>query len=108
MLDEAASLARAIDLDIQGAEIVALSRVKPSTLLGNGVVERLAERIARERIAVVVINGTLSPVQQRNLQCSKLHDRTPILKFSLAREPWKVVQVELAALNYARSWLVRP
>ena len=113
MLDEAASLARAIDLDIQGAEIVALSRVKPSTLLGNGVVERLAERIARERIAVVVINGTLSPVQQRNLEKAwktKVIDRTGlILEIFGARARTREgrLQVELAALNYARSRLVR-
>lgn len=113
MLEEAIGLARAIDLEIRGAEIVPLSRIKPATLFGGGAVERLAERIKDEEIDVVVVNGILTPIQQRNLEKewkAKVIDRTGlILEIFGARARTKEgsLQVELAALNYARSRLVR-
>lgn len=112
-LEEAVRLAEAIELDIIQGEIVAVNRPKPATLLGGGAVERLAGYIAHHDIAVVVIDGALTPIQQRNLETTwnaKVIDRTGlILEIFGARARTKEgrLQVELAALSYQRSRLVR-
>jgi len=69
-LDEAVGLARAINLDIAAAEIVRLARPVPGTLLGSGMVATLGTTIAENQIGLVVVDGTVSPVQQRNLNGS--------------------------------------
>lgn len=127
-LDEAVGLAKAIGLVVCHAEIVTVASVRPSTLFGSGTVERLHHLIQSLRdspekdngeassngsVAVVVINGTLTPVQQRNLERSwacKVIDRTGIILEifgARARTAEGRFQVELAALTYQRSRLVR-
>jgi GTPase len=112
-LEEAVGLARSIDLDIVHAEIVKLAQPRPSTLLGSGAVERLKELIAAEEITLAVVDWALTPVQQRNLEKawnSKVIDRTGLILEifgARARTAEGKLQVELAALNYQRSRLVR-
>ncbi|CAA7621801.1 GTPase HflX [Magnetospirillum sp. SS-4] len=112
-LAEAVGLAQAIDLDIIAAEAVGVAKKRPATLLGKGAVERLAETVAEAEIALVVVDGHLSPVQQRNLEkawACKVIDRTGlILEIFGARARTREgrLQVELAALSYQRSRLVR-
>ena len=112
-LDEAVGLARAINLDVVGGEIVRLSRPAPGTLIGKGGVEMLGEAIAENNIGLVVIDGALSPVQQRNLERqwkAKVIDRTGLILEifgARARTHEGRLQVELAALSYQRSRLVR-
>jgi len=112
-LDEAVGLARAIDLDIVHAEIVRLSRPVPGTLFGSGNVEKLRGLIADNAIGLVVVDGPLSPVQQRNLERrwnAKVIDRTGLILEIFgerARTHEGRLQVELAALSYQRSRLVR-
>jgi GTP-binding protein HflX len=112
-LDEAVGLAQAIALDIVAAEVVPVSRRRPATLLGKGAVERLAETVKAEEIAVAVMDGHLSPVQQRNLEKAwscKVIDRTGLILEIFgerARTREGSLQVELAALSYQRSRLVR-
>jgi GTPase len=112
-LDEAVGLARAINLEVVGGEIVRLARPVPGTLLGKGSVETLGVAIAEQQIALVVVDGTLSPVQQRNLERSwktKVIDRTGLILEifgARARTHEGRLQVELAALSYQRSRLVR-
>ncbi|MBV9553940.1 MAG: GTPase HflX, partial [Alphaproteobacteria bacterium] len=104
-LDEAVGLARAIELDVVGAEIVRLARPAPATLLGKGSVDTLAERLAERRIELVVVDGALSPVQQRNLERrwkTKVIDRTGLILEifgARARTHEGRLQVELAALT---------
>ena len=43
--EEAAGLARAIDLEVAGAESVSLNAVRPATFIGKGKVEELAARV---------------------------------------------------------------
>jgi len=122
-LDEAVGLARAIDLNVVYATALPVDRPRPATLLGSGTVERIGRVIhdAGESgdakngggITVVIVDGIVSPVQQRNLerawQC-KVIDRTGlILEIFGARARTKEgrLQVELAALTYQRSRLVR-
>src|SRR5258708_39390550 len=51
-LEEAVGLARAIDLEVVHGEVVRLSRLRPSTLLGSGAVERLKTLIEAEEIGL--------------------------------------------------------
>ena len=112
-LAEAVSLAEAIGLVVAFSEVVSLSRPRAGTLFGMGRVEALAAAVADRRLEVVVVDGALSPVQQRNLERSwrsKVIDRTAlILEIFAARARTREgrLQVELAALSYQRSRLVR-
>ena len=112
-LEEATRLAEAIDLEIVDTEIVKLAKPRSASLMGSGTVERFAGYIAAHDIEVVVIDGALTPIQQRNLERSwkcKVIDRTGlILEIFGARARTKegTLQVELAALSYQRSRLVR-
>jgi GTPase len=112
-LAEVVALARAIDLDVAHAEVVRLSRPRPSTLLGSGAVETFKELIAAEEITLVVVDWALTPVQQRNLERAwscKVIDRTGLILEifgARARTAEGKLQVELAALSYQRSRLVR-
>jgi GTP-binding protein HflX len=98
---------------VQLAESLRLARPNPSTLLGKGVVERLKEQFAEKDVAVVIINHPLTPVQQRNLEREwqrKVIDRTGLIleifgERAQTREGQ--LQVELAALDFQRSRLVR-
>lgn len=113
MLDEAIALARAIDLMVFDAQSFNLSHPTPATLLGSGLVEEYAALIKENELDLAVIDHALSPVQQRNLEKAwhcKVIDRTGlILEIFGARARTKEgkLQVELAALSYQKSRLVR-
>jgi GTP-binding protein HflX len=112
-LEEAVGLARAIDLDVARAEIVPLRQMRPATLLGSGAVAALGEIVEAERIGIVIVDATVSPVQQRNLEKAwncKVIDRTGLILEifgARARTHEGRLQVELASLSYQRSRLVR-
>src|SRR6056297_596662 len=113
-LAEAVSLARALPgLEIAGAEIVRLPKAQPGQLFGKGKLEELGRRIENDDIELVLIDGPVTPVQQRNLERAwkvKLLDRTALILeiFSdRARTREGVLQVEMAALSYQRTRLVR-
>ena len=112
-LAEAAGLAEAIDLDVVEAEVCRVQRPNAGTLLGSGNVERYRLMVQVEEIGIAIVDADLSPVQQRNLEQAwncKVVDRTGlILEIFGARARTKEgqLQVELAALTYQRSRLVR-
>ena len=117
-LAEAVGLAQAINLDVVAAEIVPIRRPRPSTLFGAGKVEEIKQRLdggAPEEAGadLVVIDGPLSAIQQRNLERAwrcKVIDRTGLILEIFgdrARTREGQLQVELAALSYQRSRLVR-
>jgi GTP-binding protein HflX len=112
-LEEAIGLAKAIRLDVVRAEIAAIARPRPNSLLGSGTVENFGELIAENDIGLVVVDAPLSPVQQRNLERrwqAKVIDRTGLILEifgARARTHEGRLQVELAALTYQRSRLVR-
>ncbi|HZD25066.1 MAG TPA: GTPase HflX [Alphaproteobacteria bacterium] len=112
-LEEAVGLAQAIGLEVVAAELARLTRPRPATLLGGGLVERYAAQVPEREIEVVVIDGVLSPVQQRNLEKAwhcKVIDRTGLILeifAERARTREGRLQVELAQLTYQRSRLVR-
>jgi len=112
-LEEAAGLARAIDLKIIDSFLVQTSQPRPATLLGTGKVEDIAERIEREEIELVIVDHPLTPVQQRNLEREwkvKVIDRTGLILEIFGRRAQTregSLQVELAHLNYQKGRLVR-
>ena len=112
-LAEATSLARAIGLSVVRGILVPLRRRRPGYLLGAGVVDDMAGEVAAEEVDVVIVDATLTPVQQRNLEKAwnaKVIDRTAlILEIFGARAMTRegTLQVELAHLTYQKSRLVR-
>ena len=112
-LEEAVGLARAIDLEVVAALAVPLVTPRPATLLGSGKVDELAKRVGEERIGLVIVDGVLSPVQQRNLEKAwkaKVIDRTGLILEIFgerAQTSEGALQVELAHLNYQKKRLVR-
>jgi len=112
-LAEAVSLTAAINLDVVHSETVSLSAPKPGTLFGSGKMADYRDFIEANEIDVVVIDGQVTPVQQRNIERSihcKVVDRTGlILEIFGDRAQTKegVLQVELAHLSYQRTRLVR-
>jgi GTP-binding protein HflX len=112
-LDEAVGLALAIELDVVGQFSLSISAPRPSTLIGKGKVEEIADRIAAEDINLVVVDGALTPVQQRNLERAwgvKVIDRTGLILEIFgrrARTREGALQVEHAHLAYQKSRLVR-
>ena len=112
-LEEAVGLAAAINLDVVYSEIVKVKNIKPATLVGQGVLDRIKGEIASKGISLVVFDTSLSPIQQRNLEKKlevKVIDRTAlILEIFGERAQTKEgkLQVELAHLTYQRSRLVR-
>ena len=113
-IDEANALAKALPLvKIIGSTIVPLERLRPKEFFGTGKVSELAVKFKAEKVDLVIINSQISPVQQRNLEEKwqvKILDRTAlILEIFSDRAVTKegVIQVEMAALTYQRSRLVR-
>lgn len=113
-LEEAVSLAAALpSLVVLGSEVVPLPKVHPGMLFGSGKIAELKDRLAAQEIELVLIDGHVGPVQQRNLEKEwkvKVLDRTGLILeiFSdRARTREGVLQVEMAALSYQRTRLVR-
>ena len=113
-LDEAVALAAALpDLEVVGSEIVPLPKPHAGHLFGTGKIEELKARIDAADVELVLVDGPVSPVQQRNLEKQwgvKLLDRTGlILEIFSDRAATRegVLQVEMAALSYQRTRLVR-
>ncbi len=112
-LEEAIGLAHAIDLDVADTAIVPLAKATPATLIGSGKVEELKGRIAEAEASWPSSIIRLSPVQQRNLEKElkcKVIDRTALILEifgARARTHEGKLQVELAALEYQKSRLVR-
>ena len=112
-LAEAEGLTRAIALDVVHSEVVKLRNVQVSRLLGTGQIERLASQVAALDAEVVIIDGKVTPVQQRNLEKmlkAKVIDRTGLILEIFgerASTSEGTLQVELAHLQYQASRLVR-
>lgn len=113
-LEEAVALAAALpDLDVIGSNVVRLPKAHAGMLFGSGKIEELAGIFKQNEVELVLIDGPVSPVQQRNLEKAwkvKILDRTGlILEIFSDRAATRegVLQVEMAALSYQRTRLVR-
>jgi GTP-binding protein HflX len=113
-LDEAVALAAALPgLQVVGQDAVRLPKPQPGALFGSGKIEELAATLKENAVELVLVDGPVTPVQQRNLEKAwgvKLLDRTGlILEIFSDRAATRegVLQVEMAALSYQRTRLVR-
>jgi len=106
-------LAASIGLVVVHASVVPLRERRPATLLGEGQVANMGRAVAEHHVTVAIVDATLSPVQQRNLERAwecKVIDRTGLILDIFgerARTREGALQVELAHLDYQRSRLVR-
>ncbi len=106
-------LGHAIALDVVEAMLVPLAAFRPATLMGTGKADEIGLLIEQKEIGLAIADSALSPVQQRNLEriwkC-KVIDRTALILEifgARARTHEGKLQVELAALEYQKSRLVR-
>ncbi|WP_294613243.1 GTPase HflX [uncultured Roseovarius sp.] len=113
-LEEAVALAHALpDLDVVGSQVVRLRKPDAGKLFGKGKLEELRQAIEDNEVELVLVDGPVTPVQQRNLEKAwdvKVLDRTGlILEIFSDRAATRegVLQVEMAALSYQRTRLVR-
>ena len=117
-LEEAIALAHALPaIEVVGAEVARLRKPDAGMLFSKGKREEIGQHIAAaaegEGAELVLVDGPVTPVQQRNLEKAwgvKLLDRTGlILEIFADRAQTRegVLQVELAALAYQRTRLVR-
>ncbi len=112
-LGETARLAEALGLRVRGAESVRVRKPRAATLFGSGFVDRKRDAFQSAEADPVIVDGFLSPVQQRNLERGwgcKVLDRTALILEIFARRARSRegrVQVEHARLSYEKSRLVR-
>jgi GTP-binding protein HflX len=113
-LEEAVSLAVALpDLEVVGQGVVPLREPHPGMLFGSGKIKEIKDLLSDAEVELVLVDGPVTPVQQRNLEDAwkvKLLDRTGlILEIFSDRAATRegVLQVEMAALSYQRTRLVR-
>ena len=112
-LAEAQGLAEAIDLDVRQALLVPLPQPKPGALFGRGTVEEIKVLVTETQAELVIVDHSVTPVQQRNLEKAwqaKVLDRTGLILEIFgrrARTREGTLQVELAHLTYQKSRLVR-
>ncbi|MGE4611624.1 MAG: GTPase HflX [Paracoccaceae bacterium] len=112
-LEEAVNLAEALNVEVVLSSVVKIPKPRAGTLFGKGKVDELNALLEANDIGLVIVDGKVSPIQQRNLEKLwnvKLLDRTGlILEIFSARAATRegVLQVELAHLSYQKSRLVR-
>jgi len=112
-LEEAQGLAHAIGIEVVDAFILPIRAVRPSTLFGEGQVEKIGIAINQSNAELVIVDGALSAIQQRNLEeklSRKVIDRTGLILEIFGERAATAegrLQVELAHLDYQAGRLVR-
>ncbi len=112
-LAECVGLTEALDLDVVGAEVAPLERIRAGTLLGEGKIAEIKAKVGDTGAELVIVDAAVSPIQQRNLEKAwgaKVLDRTGLIleifgERASTREG--VLQVDLAHLTYQKGRLVR-
>ncbi len=112
-LEEARGLALAIGLVVADSFVLPVRAARPNLLFGSGQVENIAVACEQHEAELVVIDGALTPIQQRNLEDRlkrKVIDRTGLILEIFGERAATAegrLQVELAHLDYQQSRLVR-
>jgi GTP-binding protein HflX len=112
-VEEAQGLAEAIGIRVVAARPVRVRTVRPSTLLGKGQVEEIAELAREKDAALLIVDAALTPIQQKNLEeeaGTKVIDRTGLILEIFGERAATAegrLQVELAHLDYQAGRLVR-
>ena len=112
-VEEAEGLAEAIGIDVVAARPFRVRTVRPSTLLGKGQVEEIAETAKEQGAGLLIVDAALTPIQQKNLEDesgTKVIDRTGLILEIFGERAATAegrLQVELAHLDYQAGRLVR-
>ena len=112
-VEEAEGLAEAIGIDVVAARPFRVRTVRPATLLGKGQVEDLAAVAKEQGAGLLIVDASLSPIQQKNLEeevGTKVIDRTGLILEIFGERAATAegrMQVELAHLDYQAGRLVR-
>ena len=112
-LAEAEGLALAIGIVIAESFVLPVREVRPNLLFGAGQVDNIRIACEQNEAELVVVDGALSPIQQRNLEeklARKVIDRTGLILEIFGERAATAegrLQVELAHLDYQQSRLVR-
>lgn len=112
-LAEAEGLALAIGVVIAHSAILPIRKMQPNTLFGSGQVQNIAVWCEQYEAELVIVDGALTPIQQRNLEDRlkrKVIDRTGLILEIFGERAATAegrLQVELAHLDYQQSRLVR-
>lgn len=112
-LQELQQLAISDKLQVLGVVEGKRSRPDPTTYVGSGKVEEIAQVITQTQASLIIFNHDLSPAQQRNLalrlNCNVI-DRTSLILDIFAQRAKSYegkLQVELAQLEHLVTRLVR-
>lgn len=112
-VEEAKGLALAIGLVVADASILPIREARPATLFGEGQIQNIATACELHEADLVIVDGALSAVQQRNLEEKlkrKVIDRTGLILEIFGERAATAegrMQVELAHLDYQAGRLVR-
>ncbi len=112
-LEELRLLAQSAGAQVCGTILGSRQIPDAATFIGKGKAEEIRDTVARERIDVVLVNHSLSPAQERNLEklvCCRVLDRTGLILdifAQRARSAEGKLQVELAQLEHLSTRLVR-
>ena len=112
-LSEAEGLALAIGVVIAESFVLPVRDVRPNLLFGAGQVDNIRIACEQNEAELVVVEGALTPIQQRNLEdklARKVIDRTGLILEIFGERAATAegrLQVELAHLDYQQSRLVR-
>jgi GTP-binding protein HflX len=105
-LEELAGLARSADAVVVGSVLQLRDAIDPASVVGRGKLEEIGAEARALDASLVIYDGNLTPVQQRNLErgidCPVI-DRTQLILDIFARHARSregQLQVELAQLNY--------
>ena len=112
-LAEARGLALAIGLTVADAFVLPVREARANLLFGSGQVDAIAIACEQHAAELVIVDGALTPIQQRNLEDKlkrKVIDRTGLILEIFGERAATAegrLQVELAHLDYQQSRLVR-
>ena len=112
-LEEARGLALAIGIVVTEAMAIPIREARAGTLFGEGQIENIAVVCNREDAELVIVDGALTAIQQRNLEDKlkrKVIDRTGLILEIFGERAATAegrLQVELAHLDYQAGRLVR-
>lgn len=112
-VEEARGLAVAIGLEVVAAHPLRLRQTRAATLLGAGQIEAIKPDIAARNVQLVIVDASLTAIQQRNLETefgTKVIDRTGLILEIFGERAATAegrLQVELAHLDYQAGRLVR-
>jgi GTP-binding protein HflX len=112
-LDEAAGLAEAIGIAVEEKLHFRIRQPRPGTLFGSGQVGRIADALRQSEAELLIVDGAISPIQQKNLEddtSAKVIDRNGLILEIFGERAATAegrLQVELAHLDYQAGRLVR-